>query len=712
MKRDSAMDEVLPPEYEEAVERVSYDFGLKRRAFVQILGAGLLIAVSAPALAQRRGGRGGGGARNIASRIHLGKDGTITVMAGKVEAGQGSRAELSQAAAEELRVPLDRIQLVLADTSLVPDDGMTAGSGSTPRTVPAVRQGAAAARGLLIDFACKRWNVDRNAVQVNNGKVSDAASQRTLTYADLAASEDAVTAFQQPIPSEIALTSVKDWKVLGVAAPRPNGRDIVTGAHQYPSDIMRPGMLYGKVLRAPAYGAKLASVDLGPAKAMKDVVVVQDGQFVGVAAPTAFLAEQARAAIAKTAKWEPSSHPSSKDLFDYLKQHAQGNAPANPFADELAKAKHVLRQSYHVAYVQHAPLEPRAAVAEWTDGKLTVWTGTQNPFGYRSDLMRTFHLAEDRVRVVVPDLGGGFGGKHTGEAAEEAARLAQAAGKPVSLRWTRAEEFTWAYFRPAALIEVEASLDAKGALTSWHFTNINSGGSAIDTPYRSGNARCQFVRADAPLRQGSYRVLAATANNFARESFMDELAAAAGTDPLEFRLAHLENARLRAVLEAAAARFNWKERAGKKTPKTGVGLACGTEKGSYVAACVEVGIDQGRIVVRRVCQVFECGAILNPDNLLSQVQGAIIMGLGPALREEMRFENGEMLNASFRKYQVPRFEDVPELDIHLLNRPDLASAGAGETPIMVVAPAIANAVFHATGVPVRTMPISLPKTTS
>ena len=372
----------------------------------------------------------------------------------------------------------------------------------------------------------------------------------------------------------------------------------------------------------------------------------------------------------------------------------------------------MLRQSYHVAYVQHAPLETRAAVAEWTDGKLTVWTGTQNPFGYRSDLMGTFHLSEDRVRVVVPDFGGGFGGKHTAEAAVEAARLAQAAGKPVSLRWTREEEFTWAYFRPAALIETEASLDEKGALTSWHFININSGGSGLDTPYRSGNARCQFLRSDTPLRQGSYRVLAATANNFARESFMDELAAAAGADPLDFRLAHLENPRLRAVLETAAARFNWKERAARKTPQTGVGLACGTEKGSYVAACVEIGIDQGKISVRHVCEVFECGAILNPDNLLSQVQGAIIMGLGPALREEMRFENGEMLNASFRKYQVPRFDDVPEMDIHLLNRPDLASAGAGETPIIVIAPAIANAVFHATGVPVRTMPISVPKTRS
>ena len=382
----------------------------------------------------------------------------------------------------------------------------------------------------------------------------------------------------------------------------------------------------------------------------------------------------------------------------------------NPFADEAAQASQVLRQTYQVAYVQHAPLEPRAAVAEWTGEKLTVWAATQNPFGHRSELVRAFHLPEDRVRVIVPDFGAGFGGKHTGEASVEAARLAKAAGKPVSLRWTREEEFTWAYFRPAALIQAEASLDQHGSITSWHFININSGPSAVETPYRIEKHRSQFVSSAPPLRHGSYRALAATANNFARESFMDELALAAKADPLAFRLAHLENARLRAVLETAAARFNWKSRVGKKEENVGVGLACGTEKGSYVAACAEIEIDleHEQIVVRHVCEVFECSAILNPDNLLKQVQGAIIMGLGPALREEMRFENGVLLNASFRKCQVPRFDDVPEMDIHLLNRPDLASAGAGETPIIAIAPAIANAVFHCIGVRVRSMPIRLP----
>jgi isoquinoline 1-oxidoreductase len=354
-------------------------------------------------------------------------------------------------------------------------------------------------------------------------------------------------------------------------------------------------------------------------------------------------------------------------------------------------------------------MEPRAAVAEWIDGKLTVWTATQNPFGVRGELMRAFRLGEDRVRVIVPDFGGGFGGKHSGECAVEAARLAKGAGKPVCLRWTRQEEFTWAYFRPAAVIEAEASLDASGKISSWYFININSGGSAVDTPYRVGKKECRFVGSEPPLRHGSYRALASTANVFARESFMDELADAAGVDPLEFRLRHLENDRLRAVLEAAAEKFNWKDRVKKKDPKLGVGLACGTEKGSYVAACAEVAVDGDELSVRHVCQAYECGKILNPENVLAQVQGAIIQGLGPALREEVRFEGGQVQSDSFSRYAVPRFSDVPQLEIHLMDRPDLPSVGAGETPIVAVAPAIGNAVFHATGVRVRQMPVRLPR---
>ena len=370
---------------------------------------------------------------------------------------------------------------------------------------------------------------------------------------------------------------------MGVSHPHVNASDLVTGKHLFPSDIARPGMLYGKVLRSPSYGAKLTALKDSAVKAMKDVTVVRDGDFVGVVAPTAHAAELALAALEKGAKWSTAPHPSSTGIYDYLRKNARGGPPKNPFAAHVAKAAKSLKQTYDVAYVQHAPLEPRAAVAEWKDGKVTVWTGTQNPFGCRSEIARAVGVGSDNVRVIVPDFGGGFGGKHRADPGIEAARLAKAAGKAVSLRWTRAEEFTWAYFRPAAVIDVEAGLDEEGKITSWHFAAINPGRSGVNNPYRTGQVRCESVSSNSPMRQSSYRALGSAANNFARECFMDELAAAAGMDPLAFRLAHLDDERLRAVLEKAAKAFDWAGRSGKKDPSVGVGLACGTERPSSAA---------------------------------------------------------------------------------------------------------------------------------
>jgi isoquinoline 1-oxidoreductase len=611
------------------------------------------------------------------------------------------------------------VTLLMADTSLVPDDGPTVGSRTTPSTVPAIRAGCAAARKLLTETAAKLWNVVPDTLEVRDGAARHAPTNRSFSYADLASSEQAAEAMKQAIRRDVELTAGQ-WQVLGRSLPRPNSRQIVTGAHRYPSDLVLEGMLYGKILRPPRYGATLKSIDLGPAKAMQDVVVVQDGSLVGVAAPTTYRAKKALQAIAATAQWQTSAHPSSGEIYQYLREKAAGAPPQNPFVDETKSAARVLQATYHVAYVQHVPLEPRAAVAQWdSDGRLTVWTASQRPFGVRDELARAFGMPAEKVRVIVPDFGGGFGGKHTGEAAVEAARLAKAAGRPVAVRWTRQEEFIWAYFRPAAVIDIEASLDASGRLTSWYFVNLNSGPAALDTPYNTGRKRTEFVRCDAPLRHGSYRALAATANNFARECFMDELAHAAGKDPLEFRLAHLENARLRAVIEEAARRFDWstchaKFGDGKAANAgagdvVGVGLACGMEKGSYVASCAQVVMNRstGTIRVTRICTAFECGAITSPENLRAQVQGAIIQGLGPALSEAMEFDDGQVLNASLWKYQVPRIKDLPELEVHLLDRPDLNSVGAGETPLIGVAPAIANAVYHATGQRIRQMPIRL-----
>lgn len=710
---NSTLEEV---DYDELLEPVRFRFALDRRGFVQMLGAGVMItAVGAPAFGQiggggrRRGGFRGGPPASLSARFHFADDGVITVLSGKVDGGQGARGQLAQAAAEELRVPLNRIKMVLADTASCPNDGTTAGSGTTPRTVPAVRQAAAAIRKLLSDRAAETWSVDATAVEIRDGKFVDRGSAKSATYFELAHDEALAKQLGEPAPNGTQVTPVTGWKTLGEEHGAPLARDKITGRHQYPSDIKRPGMLYGRVLRAPKYRARLVSVDLAPAKAMDGIVAVQDGEFVGVVGPTSYAAGLAIEATAKTAQWGNVEMPSSEELPDYLREHADGGVPKNPFAEEATKGAKTLRATYSIAYVQHTPLEPRTAVAEWADGKLTVWTATQNPFGVRGELAQAFRLADDAVRVVVPDFGSGYGGKHTGESAIEAAWLAQAAKKPIMLRWTREEEFTWAYFRPAGVNDLEASLDDRGRIATWWHLNINAGGNAVESPYDVPRKQARSVGSRPPLRHGSYRALASTGNVFARESFMDELAAAAAADPLEFRLAHLEESRLRSVLEDAAKRFRWKERVKNKQPGHGVGLACGTEKGSYVACCAEVEVDQAAKAIRvvDVCQTFDCGPVMNPDNLRNQMEGAIIMGLGPALSEEVQFADGAIMNATFRKYRVPHLRDVPKIEVHAANRLDVDPVGAGETPIIGIAPAIGNAVFAATGQRLRSMPMRL-----
>ena len=725
MSGDPMTEDLIEVERYELREGPAYRFEVNRRQFVQLLGAGLVVSFSPDvSLAQRSSGRG---SRNLqlSQRLHIGADGVVTVMTSKVEVGQGSRTEITQAAAEELGVAVDRIRVIMADTDLTPNDGGTFGSLTTPRTIPQVRRAAAAAKQLLIELAAETWKTDAKTLIARDGKVIDSGSGREVTFGELARSESLAPAFERPMPEGVEVTRVEQWKVMGTSVTKIGGEDVVTGRQRYPSDLTLPGMLYGKVLRSPAYGSEhpevftgnLVSIDLEPAEQMEGVVVVRDENFVAVAAPTSKRAQDALDVLAETARWSFRPHPPSGELFKYLKDHAADGTrgtrrprvqETGSVADAMAAAEKTLSASYEIAYIQHVPMETRAAVAQWSEARLTVWVGTQTPNRVKSQLARAFRLDADRVRVIVPDTGGGFGGKHTGEVAIEAARIAKSAGVPVSLQWTREEEFTWAYFRPAGLIEIEAGLDKAGKIAAWDFTNINSGASSIRTPYAVANTTTRFKVLDAPImRQGSYRSLASAANTFARESFMDELASAAGVDPLQFRLRHIENERLRNVLQAAAQRFGWDDRGLKGAENRGIGLACGTDKGSYVAACASVEVDpaSGKIKVLEVCEAFECGAILNPLGLRKQVEGGLIMGLGGALTEEIRFEEGRILNPRLSEYPVPRFEDVPEIEIVLLDRPDLDSAGSGETPIIAVAPALGNAVFNATGIRVRSLPL-------
>lgn len=467
--------------------------------------------------------------------------------------------------------------------------------------------------------------------------------------------------------------------------------------------------MFGKVLRPTGFNATLVSVDTSAAEKMPGVKVVRDGDFIGVAAPDAWTAEQAVVAIKAT--WTVPLQPSNKNIFDYLKDNpeaARGNRPQPATAAAVPSSDGTvdLAQSYTVQYIAHAPLEPRAAVAKWENGKLTVWTGTQRPFGVKDELVAAFHLDSAQVRVLQPDMGSGYGGKHTGDAAVEAARLSKAAGTPVKVVWTREEEFNWAYLRPAGLMELKASVQKDGSIVGWEHHNYNSGPSGLPTPYHVANPVTQYHGSKSPLRQGSYRGLASTANHFARESFMDELAHAVNMDPLVFRQKNLTDQRLLAVLSAASEKFGWGQ--SKSTPTRGFGIACGQEKGGWVATCAEVAIDPAtkKVKITRVVQAWECGAIVNPDGLRNQNMGAIVQGIGGALFEAILFSDGRLQNPHFESYRVPRFSDTPHVEIVLLDRKDIPSAGAGETGLVGLAPAVGNAIFAATGSRVRNMPMA------
>ncbi len=663
---------------------------MKRRDFFAVLGGGLVVLLDDEIYAQETGGprRGGGTAVpvEIGAWLHIGESGVVTVYTGKVEVGQNARTSLTQAVVEELHAPPASVHMAMGDTDLTPFDMGTVGSMTTPRMWPQIRRAAAAAREMLLDLAAQKWSVDRATLAIADGKVS--AGARSASFGELARGEK----WTRTIPSSVPLAEAAAWKVAGKSLPKVNGHAMVTGAHKYSYDLSRPGMLHAKVLYPPQFGATLISLDASAAEAMPGVKVVHEGNFVAVAAPDPETA--AKAAGVLQAQWKPvTAEADSHTVFQYFKQTAQGAAASANLTP------------YTIAYIAHVPLEPRAALAEWEGDKVTVWTGSQRPFGVRSELAQAFGIPEEKARVIVPDTGSGYGGKHNGDAALEAARVSKALGKPVKRNWTREEEMTWAYFRPGGLIEVAGKVSPDGVITEWEFHNYNSGGSGLQSPYSIPGKKEQFHQTKSPLRQGSYRGLAATANHFVRESYMDELAQSVKLDPLEFRLINAKDERLRNVIVAAADKFGWKAR--QKTAGRGFGIAAGFEKGGYVATCAEISVDPGTgaVKVLRAVVAFECGAVVNPEHLRNQVEGAIAMGLGGALFEEIQFGEGKISTNRLARYRVPRFADMPVIESVLLDRKDLVSAGAGETPIVGIAPAIGNAIFDANGKRIRRLPL-------
>jgi isoquinoline 1-oxidoreductase len=690
-----------------AAGRLPGEWTIARREFLQ--ACGLFVGIVGARLGAQESGRGASRAPreapDLAAWLHIDERGRVTAYTGKVEIGQNIRTSLAQAIGDELRVPVESVTLVMGDTDRTPFDAGTFGSLTTPRMAPQMARAAVTAREMLIDRAAAEWKVDRATLTARDGRIVGAGG-RSASYGELTRGQK----LTGTVAADAPIAGPDAWSLRGREIRKVNGRAIVTGQQQFTPDLVRPGMLHGRVVRPVAYGATLASVDDTAAARLPGVRVVRDGDFVGVLAPNTRVA--ARAVAAVRAEWrQTSGQPSSETVYEFLKKNAVaagGGRGASPYvagdiAQARASAARTFETSFHIPYIAHVPLEPRAAVAEWTDGKLTVWTATQRPFGVRGELAEAFGLAEDRVRVIVPDMGSAYGGKHSGEHAVEAARLAKLAGKPVTLLWTRQEEFAWGYFRPAGVIDVKSAVDASGRLVAWEFHNWNSGASAIRSPYEVANQHVEFHPCRSPLKQGSYRGLAATANHYAREMHVDEIARTLGVDAVEFRLRHLKDERMRAVLEAAAKRAGWPR---ASASGGALGIACGTEKGSYVATAAELSRAKEGFKVERLVVSFECGAVVNPDGLRNQIEGSVVQGLGGALFEAIQFADGQLLNGTLADYRVPRFADVPPIDVVILDRRDLPSAGAGETPIVAVAPAIGSAA-RAFGPVLPALPIRL-----
>ena len=649
-----------------------------------MLGDGLVVVVPPQPPAPGRWPSTGG------AWLHLGADGFVSAFTGKVEVGQGTRRALQLAVARELHVGMEAVRMVMGDTDVCPFDVGTFGSRSMPTALPDLRIAAAAARHELEQMATDAGHASPDVARL-------ADDRRRVT----AASRD------------VALLPATAW------SPRHAGDDAtaaaVTGAKRFATDVTARDLWHGRVLRPPTPGARLRRVDLAAAAAIPDVVISHDGDFVGAAAADLAVAQRAIEAI--LAEWDDADLVGEAHLAAHLRAHpidvqGWGGAMEHVVGDidaVLPTAPIRVAQTYTTAYLAHAPLETRIALAQWDDTRLTVWTATQTPFNTRRALAEALELDEAHVRVIVPDAGGGFGGKHEPRVAIEAARLARASGHPVQVRWTREEEFTHAYFRPAAVIDVQVGATSDGDLLTWDHTNINSGSAGILSPYETPHQRIRFQPADSPLRQGAYRALAATANHFARECMLDELAHALHIDPLELRLRHLRDDRLVAVYTAAAERFGWSER--PLETGIGAGIAGGVEKNGWVATCVEVRAapDLADFEILRIVTAFDCGAVVDADNLRNQVEGATIMGVGGALFEAIRFDRHRILNPRYSEYRVPRFGDVPPVDVVLVDRPDVPSAGGGETPIVAIAPALAGALFAATGQRRRALPLLGPQ---
>ena len=694
--------------------------GMTRRRFLKglgRLGGGILIYSalgpdSALARTPRRGYLGSQIPVDFNAFMRFKADGRVTCLTGKIEMGQGPITSLPQMLAEELDVAYDAVDIIMGDTDLCPWDAGTFGSLTTRHFGVYLREAAAEAKGVLKELAAEHLKIPLSRIATKNGTAYDTARpENKITYALLTKGK----LIERRLKTVPPLKPVEQFSEIGKSRLRRDGLAKVTGKALYSGDIRLEGMLYARILRPPAHGARQIKADASAAGAMQDVRVVQGGEMTAVLHPTPDGAAKALEAV-KADYARPRTGVDQDSIFEHLlksppepetvSRHGNINA-----GEKLASQ--VVEQTYLDGYVAHAPMEPHTATAFYDKGRLTIWASTQTPYQLQPQAAQATGLRTEQVRVITPFVGGGFGGKSSNQQGIEAARLAMITKKPVQVAWTRAEEFFYDRFRPAAVVKLRAGLDRAGGIVFWDYKTYYAGSRGAkqyyDIPHHHEQAIGQWRGEGArrhPLYVGAWRAPGNNTNTWAREMHMNLLAAKAGADPLEFRLRHLKDPRMRSVLQAAAARFGWKS--AKAPSGRGWGIACGIDAGTYVALMAQVEVDKktGAIKVNRVVCAQDMGVVVNPEGATIQMEGCITMGLGYALSEEVRFSDGEVLDRNFDTYEIPRFSWLPRIETVLVRNDKIPPQGGGEPAIIAMGGVIATALHDACGALAPRLPMT------
>jgi isoquinoline 1-oxidoreductase len=693
-------------------------FPVNRRDFLKLTSAGVLVLIAADPLrglqetARPQTGRQGYPA-DVNAYLHIGADNHVTCFVGKVELGQGPMTSLSQLLAEELDVALSSVDIVCGDTDLCPWDMGTFGSLSIRAFGPVLRDAAAEARGVLLALAAERLQVPAESLSVKAGVVTVAGdATKRVTYGQLTEGKR----IERKLASKPPVKAVKTFTIVGTSAPRRDALDKVTGKAKYAGDLAPAGALHARILRPPAHGAVMGQVDTSAAEAQPGVRVVRDGDMVAVLHAHRDEADKALSLVKATfTRNDPPLDNAS--IFDHLVRNAPKEQRAAEGGDPAGYAGPALETSEHTyfdSYMAHAPMETHSALAVVENGKVTVWAGTQTPFPVKNQIMQALRLPADKVRVITPYVGGGFGGKSASRQAVEAARLATITGRPVRVVFSREEEFFYDTFRPAAVIKIASGVDTSKRIVTWVYQVYAAGERGAAHFYEIPNHRTSVYGGWSgggsagyhPFAIGPWRAPGASTNAFGRESQIDIMAAKAGLDPVEFRLKNLADPRMIRVLKAAAAAFGWTPQAAPSG--RGVGVACGIDAGSYDAMMVEVVVDRatGSVRVTRVVCAQDQGVVVNPEGSRQQIEGCITMGLGYTFSEEIRFKGGEILDRNFDTYDIARFSQVPRIETVIIDAPEVPAQGCGEPAIVPVGAAIANAIYDAAGARLFHLPMT------